>query len=235
MNERDKTVFLDEEIEPQILAIIRDASEYVVIVTPYLDLWGHAQAAVGSAVKKGVKVTVVVRENQDLGKKGTDAVRWLYQNGVDLMSLDNLHAKIYMNEHTLLVSSMNMTAPSTNNSLEIALLVTNEHEQQQLRDYVNSRVIGMATSAREAIANANAQQPAGQPEVAVSHPGTGVCIRCGRPLYFDPAKPLCDDCYESWARYGDEEYEEHFCLRCGRPAEVTYARPLCLSCYRGAR
>lgn len=234
MNERDKTVFVDEEIEPQILRIIREAQQYVVIVTPYLELWGHAQAAIGLAVKKGVKVTVIVRENQNFNEKEKNAVAWLYNNGVDLMFLDNLHAKIYMNEHALLVSSMNMTGFSTNNSLEIALLVSNEHEQQQLRDYVNDRVMGMATSARDAIANARAQQASsGQPAVAVSHPSTGVCIRCGNPHFFDPSKPLCDGCYESWAEYGNEEYPEHFCLRCGRPAEVTYAKPLCRSCYRG--
>ncbi|MBF8267097.1 MAG: hypothetical protein HW388_605 [Dehalococcoidia bacterium] len=240
MNERDKTVFLDEEIEPRILAIIREAEKQVVLVTPYLALWGHAQAAMGLAVKKGIKVTVIIRREDKRNEKGKDAVAWLLKNGVDVMEVESLHAKIYMNEHALLVSSMNLTGYSVDNSLEIAVVVTNEHEQQRLRDYVNNRVMRMAkslgkTGIAESLGKAFVKAIANL-EVAVSGPSAkGVCIRCGRPHLFDPSKPLCDGCYDSWAEYGNEEYPEHFCLRCGRPAEVTYAKPLCRSCWSGQR
>ena len=38
----DKTVFTDDEIVSQMLAILRNAEKEAILVSPYITLWGHA-------------------------------------------------------------------------------------------------------------------------------------------------------------------------------------------------
>jgi phosphatidylserine/phosphatidylglycerophosphate/cardiolipin synthase-like enzyme len=107
MPEVQKSFFVDEEVASEVLAIVREAEKYVVVVTPYLDLWGHAQDAFRLAVKKGTKVTVILRHDPE--KLKGDDVGWLVSNGIKVQAREYLHAKIYLNEHSVLVSSMNLT------------------------------------------------------------------------------------------------------------------------------
>ena len=50
-------------------------------------------------------------------------IEWLVDQGVKVKLVPNLHAKIYANESTAVVSSMNLTAYSTSNFRKIAIQV----------------------------------------------------------------------------------------------------------------
>ena len=66
-------------------------------------------------------------------------------------------------------------------------------------------------------------------------PESGVCIRCGERIKFNPNKPLCDKCYPIWAKFGDSKYTEKFCHVCGNEdtrKERSYEKPICYSCYK---
>jgi len=125
--ESQSTVLVDEEVASHLLAVIRNAQKYVVIVTPYLKLWGHAVEAFTLAVKNRIDIRVIVRlEPNTFESEDVTALRHI---GVKVLAAPLLHAKIYMNEQTILVSSilvssMNFTEFSTKNSLEIARLQT---------------------------------------------------------------------------------------------------------------
>src|SRR3990172_2878077 len=99
----DITLLTDEQIEPKLLALIREARDWVWLVTPYLDMWGHLKDAIRLAVNKGVRVIVIVRADERV--LSSEDVRWLTQNSVTVAVSENLHAKIYMSEQTALVSS----------------------------------------------------------------------------------------------------------------------------------
>jgi hypothetical protein len=58
----------------------------------------------------------------------------------------------------------------------------------------------------------------------------GFCIRCGEPKTFNAKYPLCDDCYKTWAKYKNADYEEEYCHRCGKENETSVAEPLCKKC-----
>lgn len=59
----------------------------------------------------------------------------------------------------------------------------------------------------------------------------GHCIRCSSKIAFDPAKPMCYACYQSWAQFGNEDYPEKVCHSCGKSHRTTMARPECSKCY----
>ncbi len=211
-----KITFVDDEVEAQILSIIRNAIRNVILVTPYLALWGHLQNTIDEAVSRGVVVSFIIRTKE---KPPIEDMGWLVDHKVKLYEIPDLHAKIYINESTVLISSMNITEHSTTNSLEIAMIVESRKDATRFRNYVS----GMLKRA-EVVQLA---EPEGQ-EVEQ----TGRCIRCGRQIDFNVSRPLCDSCYQSWAVYANTDYPERHCHSCGKPSPVTYARPLCGDCYK---
>jgi len=212
------SVFLDDEVLPQILQIVRSASQLVTFVTPYVRLWTHLQNAMDEAINRGVVISFVARAGE-WNQNQFEALDWLREHGVNVYEVAHLHAKIYLNETTVLVSSMNITDTSTTNSLEFAMIVQREDDAKKLRDYV-------VHLTREV----NASQPS--PSAKEHTEQSGICIRDGSTIDFNPARPLCAKCYRVWAEYEDVDYEEKYCHSCGKRATTTYARPLCLDCYK---
>ena len=223
---------MDDEVASQVLGIVREARKNVIIVTPYLKLWVHAKEAIALAVKRRVDVAVITR--LEPGILESEDVIWLKNNGVKVLVAPYLHAKIYMNEQAIVVSSMNLTEFSTKNSLEIALVVREDRGQRQIRDYVANTLMALGTPVNNARVEPT-QQPATRPAQPGQRGHMGVCIRCRRPIVLDPARPLCPACYESWAQWGNADYPEVFCHACGNPSDVTYDRPLCRDCFRRQR
>jgi hypothetical protein len=209
-------VFLDDEVLPQILQVVRNASQLVTFVTPYVRLWGHLQTAMDEAIDRRVSIIFVVRAGE---RNQSEDLEWLREHGVRVYEVPDLHAKIYLNEKTVLVSSMNITEKSTTNSHEFAITVRGEDDAKKFRDYV-ARLTGKVNASRPA-------RPARQ-EAELA----GICIRDGSRMGFNTARPLCAKCYPEWARYKNEDYLEKYCHSCGKLTKTTYARPLCLACYK---
>jgi phosphatidylserine/phosphatidylglycerophosphate/cardiolipin synthase-like enzyme len=243
VNNNQRTVFVDDEVASQVTDIVKEAKQYVILITPYINLWRHVQTELGLATKRGVKVTVIIRDEEWKPETRED-IAWLQDKGIQVKSAEWLHAKIYLNEHAVFVSSMNLTEVSTRNSLELGLAVRESEAAKRVRDYVTNTVMPQAkpvsapqTEPRQQPVNRRAQ-PEPRPRPTTPHAqstqqtAAGACIRCRRPLYPNPDKPLCDDCYDEWAQYENEDYAERFCHICGRPWETSYARPLCRDCFR---
>lgn len=229
MANTEKAIFVDEEVSHHVLNIINQAKKAVVFVTPYLDLWGHAQNAVLLAIKRHVDITFIVRADPEVIQ--SEDVGWLLANGVKVLATERLHAKIYLNEADILLSSMNLTESSTKSSLEIGVHVTDPRQAQLIREYVSStleKLAGPLPLVESQAAPPRTQASAKQAEKSL----VGLCIRCGDAITFNPDRPLCEDCYESWAKYSNPDYTERFCHACGTPWDTSYEKPLCRNCYR---
>ena len=232
MDKPSNTFLTDEQIEPELLKLIREAQEWVLLVSPYLKLWGHIKDAIRLATTRGVKVQVLVRaeEKQVFGED----VTWLMQNGVDVLATQSLHAKIYISERATMISSMNLTESSTNNAREIGLVVGDEAVMREIQRYIRERVAPLAYSLGNLV-DANVARSVPEPSSAGTLIGVGFCIRCGGRIAFDRDRPLCEGDYETWAKRRNPDYEESCCHSCGRPDATTYARPLCYECYQRLR
>jgi phosphatidylserine/phosphatidylglycerophosphate/cardiolipin synthase-like enzyme len=221
---------LDENVAPLLISVMDEAQKSLVVVTPYIDIlrWRHVQTAVQLAIQRSIEVTFIVRADQK--ESVIDDLKWLLANGVKLYLVEGLHAKIYLNENMVVVSSMNLTESSSRNSFEIAIIASEPEPSMSIRRYVREVLMKMGTLVPQAEVQTAPVAPA-PTDYAASQSVTGHCIRCGRNLYLEPRKPLCEDCYRSWAEWGNESYQEHFCHVCGSISDVTYARPLCRACY----
>lgn len=233
MSQTEKTIFLDDEIGQQLLHIVRDAQEIIVMVTPYLDLseWHHLKQAVREAVDKRVRVVFVIRKDPGgLGNRSVDDVRWLFDNGVSVAWLELLHAKIYLTEKIVLVSSMNLYGFSASNSREIAMVVRNDQDAQSVRDYVFGQLLHMAQLL--AVPEPTSYPPQPKDETARAIGAAGICIRCGNRIPFNHSRPLCDHCHSAWDQLRNEQYAENFCHVCGTFSLTCHAKPLCQICYQ---
>lgn len=224
MEPREKTVVLDAEVASQVLSIIEKAGKYVTFVTPYLKLWRHIQTAIDNAVTRGVKVTFIVRASSEMNYNDLE---WLASHNVEVLVTEWLHAKIYLNESRVLISSMNITEQSITNASEFAMYVEDRADAKRFRDYVSSL--------KKKAQLIKTYERAGEPVHSIleeRNVATGRCIRCSRQIVFDPLRPLCEDCYQAWSVFENPDYAEKYCHKCGKPAQVTYDKPLCEACYR---
>jgi hypothetical protein len=57
---------------------------------------------------------------------------------------------------------------------------------------------------------------------------TGYCIRTGKPIAFNPKRPLCDEAYQNWLKFSNQDYEEKFCHFSGEPSngETSFSKPI---------
>jgi phosphatidylserine/phosphatidylglycerophosphate/cardiolipin synthase-like enzyme len=149
----------------------------------------------------------------------SDELEWLRDHGVRVCEVPHLHAKVYLNEKAVMVSSMNITEKSTTNSLDFAMIVRSEDDAKRLRDYAARLTMKVGAS-----------KPARPPKQHTEQ--KGICIRHGGEMDFNAARPLCPECYLEWAKYKNELYEEKYCHSCGKRTKTTYARPLCRDCYK---
>lgn len=232
-----KEAFFDEEVQQQFYEIIRSATKSVIFVTPYIELWVHLQDEMRDAIARKVDITFLIRE--DATPRRPEDLQWLQANKVKVYLVPNLHAKIYLNEKRVLVSSMNVHRTSIIDSKDFAIVVKNEDVAKMFREYV-SRLIGKATVTQTShqirgfvsglVEKAATTQRSRSSERQTSE--DGYCIRSRDKIPFNTEKPLCADCFRQWNRYHDKDYAEKYCHSCGKSAETTFSKPLCMACWK---
>lgn len=51
-----------------------------------------------------------------------------------------------------------------------------------------------------------------------SYQATGYCIRTGKPIPFNPARPYSESAFQSWVQFGNADFPEQFCHKSGKPS-----------------
>ena len=102
-------VHVDEEIRPALLSVFHTARQDVTLVSPWINLWGPAPAAIQDARNRGVRVQCLVRDGES-GPKPVD-VNELLELGVKGLTVPDLHSTIYLNETLTIAGSMNRGGP----------------------------------------------------------------------------------------------------------------------------
>lgn len=248
--------------------LISDAERYIYLVSPYvsLDKLRALVRHVQGALSRRVKVKLVIRE-KDFSTGNTDVLASeslpsLLEGGLELFTVKDLHAKIYLSEKNALLTSLNLLETSFNNSIEVGTWLTaGTPEYAMLVRFLGQEI-------KPSLVKVPAQPGARRPAVAAekrptSRTGTkakggadsdggllkkveavlraavdvlpasgGFCIRCGESVDYEPGRPLCRDDFQVWKRYEDPTYPENYCHSCGEPSATSLAKPLCLDCFR---
>ena len=135
------------EIAAKIMSLIDDAENEVTIVSPYNSFksWDKLKKHFQNATRRNVSIRYYLRTDSNEDFSQYDEI------GIQPFLVDNLHAKLYMNEHYAIVSSMNLHFYSDVRSIDLAYTTESQQELSQLRDFLASYVIPYARQ-RHAIA-----------------------------------------------------------------------------------
>ena len=247
--------YFDEEVQSQIFALIQDAKDWLVLVSPYNKHPQHLRNLLTEAIGREVRVTMLYRDGKDRdGKDLRKAVTYLEDLGAKVLPVKWLHSKIYMNESTALASSMNLLESSFNNSSEFCIRIDKanldygrlyneldtyvERIQWRIEQQNPSATPDQSTPAKPAArkpapakaARKSAPPPRSAPKAAATRT-TGHCLRCGSEIPFDLEYPYCESHYQIWASFDNETYKEKHCHACGTEHGTSMAKPVCSSCY----
>jgi len=105
--------------------LIKESQKELVIIVPYIKTSENIFTHLFEANKRGVETTIVYRENKlsTIEKNKLESL-----DNLNLMHHPNVHAKCYLNENYMILSSMNLYEYSEKNNREMGMLLIKEDE-----------------------------------------------------------------------------------------------------------
>ena len=224
--------------------LVKNSSKLLIFISPYLQISTNLRSLIKQADKRrpAIDIKVVCRKDS---KWSPDDITFLQSlDNVRIKSIDGLHAKIYLNETTAIVTSMNLYMHSQQNNKEVGLIFDAEQDKEmydQILLEVNS-LFDEADKLQYKVTLEKEQPKSAKPEPTKEKPSIrpspksenniGFCIRCGAEIALNPDKPLCSKCHSIWAKFSDPTYQENCCHVCGKESNQSVGKPVCYSCYK---
>lgn len=121
------------EISARILTLIDESDEKMIMVSPYMKIskWFKLVNKINGLRTRNISTEIYVRDDPD--NKAT--YRDLDQLTLGYKRIPNLHSKMYMNEKSGIVTSMNLLLSSEINSLEIGYETESRDDYYDLLGY----------------------------------------------------------------------------------------------------
>jgi len=222
------------QISSELEVLIREADKTLYLVSPYLKLSKDFQELINSR-NKNEKKTIIIYGKSELTPEQLKFLTGLRH--VYLKFHENLHAKCYINDTKLIITSLNFYEYSMINNKEIGVLYNTIIPEDQdiyskalehvkfIEDNSDDKPFELATNVSQGTKvdnkkyESHKQQTTIQKETKEFHnKETGYCIRTGVKIPFNVNKPLSNDAYKKWNEYGDPDYPEKYCHFSGEPS-----------------
>ncbi len=219
----------------EIEDLIKNAGERLILVSPYLKL------------SKDFKELLTYRNNKDrittviFGKQELNPDEMKFLQGLRFVILkynEDLHAKCYVNDDKMVITSLNLYEFSMANNKEMGVLIDkNDPSDTQLFedafkevDYINetSQKFELHSPKPQNLSKSSETKPNYSKSSSNSKDNMGFCIRTGVKIPFDIEKPFSYDAFKKWNEYGDPDYPEKYCHFSGEPSngETSASHPI---------
>ena len=209
--------------------IIKEAKASLVLISPYFQLSKTLFERLKDADKRSVKITIVY--GKDELKENQKALLSQFTN-LTVYFFENLHAKCFFNEDSMVITSMNIYEFSEKNNREMGVLITKESDSGLFeKAFQEAQSIQNSAQALRPFSAIRTNSFGQTKQFSNNSKDDGFCIRCGINKHYDLSRPLCLTCYEIWVQYQNQDYSEHYCHLCGKPTSTSFAKPLCDSCF----
>jgi hypothetical protein len=113
--------------------IIINAERHLTLVSPFLSLSKNLIDRLSDADHENVKITLIYGKS-DLKKSEKTKIE-AFKN-IEIFYCENLHAKAYHNEETMIVTSMNLYEFSQQNNREMGVLIERTIDEQIYKDVI---------------------------------------------------------------------------------------------------
>jgi hypothetical protein len=100
--------------------LIINSTKYLTLVTPYLKLSRNVIERIFDADREGIKITLIYGKSE---LAATEKKTLFQLKNIEIFFCENLHAKCYFNDDTMIITSMNLYEFSERNNREMGLLI----------------------------------------------------------------------------------------------------------------
>jgi PLD-like domain len=215
--------------------LINSADEKLILISPYLKISDRLKQSITDKDLMKIDIRLIYGKTEiELSENN-----WLKSlKSIRTSFCQNLHAKCYLNEKEAIITSMNLYDFSQINNNEMGIYVTKEEDPdlytdihaEAMRLVRQSDEIKISVTQVPKTEQTTKAQPAKPQQIQPSD--SGYCIRCGTDIKLNPMVPYCANCYKSWKKFANEEYEEKICHICGKENKSTLLKPTCYDCYK---
>jgi len=235
-----------ENAYSNIVDIIKEASNKVVLISPYIKISDQLFDRLKHMDKQGIRIIVVCRE-KDLHTEEKSKLRQL--KCLELRFDEDLHAKCFYNEKAMVITSLNLYDYSQQHNREMGVLLSLDEDPDAFKEALNEAEFIVTGAKKDSVIGSIARGIAKEAKAVLDSPikdksrrakttsrtkREGHCIRCNKSIPYDKDKPYCLPCARLWNKYGGYgDHKEKYCHQCGKTISTTYNSPRCGSCYWG--
>lgn len=210
-------VFADSAVNAELHEVVKQATEELVIVSPYIDLGRNLVNEIIEAARRA-RVEFIIRRDKESEYRKTDWFAALVKANVSVRSVERLHAKVYLNEKEVVVGSANFSEDSWSNSRELCVGFDRYgKEGEKIAEYVeklraSSEPVSLVRSKEKKVST-----------------GEGYCIGCRDSVPRDFKRPSCRKCFAEVKTSGGKH-----CHECGGAAQSSIEKPRCYACFKSS-
>lgn len=226
----------------EIEDLIKNAGEKLILVSPYLKLSKDFKELLTYRNSKE-KISNVVFGKQELNP---DEMKFL--QGLRFVILkynEDLHAKCYVNDEKMIITSLNLYEFSMANNKEMGVLIDkNDPADTTLyEDAMKEIDFIIETSQKFEFGSSKFHSTTKETDNkkfkknTSSNEKMGYCIRTGVEIPFNIEKPFCLEAFKIWNEYGDPDYPEKYCHFSGEPSdgETSFSKPILTKNWKKAK
>ena len=225
----------------EIENVIQRARRRLTIITPFVQVSDDFARRLQDADQKDIEIRLVCRVGS-LAEKQKAALAE-YRNLV-VYDDEKLHAKCFVNESGLVLTSLNFYEASEQNN-EMGVYLDSETDRAAYEEAVREADsivraagppvdFGSSRSKPKRSGKKGAGNFITRGRKAKAAPTGGNCIRCGTGMDYDPKKPYCGRCFRQWLRFKNPTYADDRCHGCGAEDAKAFSleKPECYACYK---
>lgn len=226
----NSNILLNHQLSGEIISLIDSSKEYCFLVTPYYKPWQLLNRALEKAASNEKKIVFIFRN----GDVKENIINDLNKMGFDIHLVEKLHTKLYLNEKTAIITSMNLYDASKEFNYEVGYKFQNSFDVKNFKSDVIEKdilgtkpklsLLGRYTTNFEVSIKEQNKTPEKNTDLA-----PGYCLRCRAQIPFDFNRPYCLECYKIWSK-NNYPTKENYCHSCGSRFHSSYEQPACNKC-----
>lgn len=223
--------FLDTTgVSYHLQQLINKANEKLVLISPFLKINERIKQSLEDKNRMKIDIRVIYGKNE----LQPDENNWLKSmSSIRSSFCKDLHAKCYLNENEVIITSMNLYEFSQVNNNEMGIYVEKQNDPDLYKEIYEEvqRLIRISDEIIVSVEKAPAEKQESKVKTETKKSNgkpTGYCIRTGVEIPFNIEKPMSYDAYKAWNKYGDPDYPEKFCHFSGEPSEgkTSVSKPI---------
>ena len=202
------------KLDVKVIELIENSHHYLCIVSAFFLIGKNRIQSIKKALDNGAEVLIIVKSDSLLNIETVEELKTIQNMGCKVYHNPNLHSKIYLNEKSVITTSLNMHIGSINNSLEVGSQTDSVSKLKIIENIIKE----------EYIKNDNTLPFTG---TIVS----GFCIRTKSKIPLNPKRPISNT---EWYRTNDRNGK--YCHSCGKASDTQVRAPMCggLNCEKKA-